>query len=82
MKLTKEEFQDLWNIENSWQSDPVKAADGSPESIKKHMKIFLRLDELGYIKVEIRDKSIYGAVLTDKGRKALKDKSYNKWIPE
>ena len=74
MELNKEEFETLWNIENSWQSDPAKASDGTPESIKKYVKIFLRLDEIGLIKTEIRDGAIYGAITTEEGRKILRNK--------
>lgn len=46
------------------------------------MKIFLKLDELDLIKIEIRDNQIYCAVATEKGKKILKDKKYESWIPE
>ncbi len=82
MELNQEEFETLWNIENSWQSNPIKASDETPGDIKKYMKIFLKLDELGLIKIEIRDNQIYGVVATEKGKQILKDKKYEDWIPE
>ncbi|USN45434.1 MAG: hypothetical protein H6502_05285 [Candidatus Woesearchaeota archaeon] len=82
MELNQEQFETLWNIEKSWQSDPSKASDETPESIKKHMKIFLELDEMGLIKIEIKDNQIYGAIATEKGKQLLEDKKYDSWIPE
>ncbi len=82
MELNQEEFGVLWNIEKSWQTDPIKASDKNPENIKKYMKIFLKLDELGLIKIEIRDKQIYSAVVTGKGKQILEDKKYGSWISE
>ncbi|MBU0467143.1 MAG: hypothetical protein KJ718_05900 [Nanoarchaeota archaeon] len=82
MEINQKEFETLWNIEKSWQSDPIKASDETPESIKKYLKIFLRLDEFGFIKVEIRDNQIYGVVTTEKGKQILEDKKYDSWIPE
>jgi len=81
MDFNQEEFETLWNIENSWQSDPVKASDETPKSIKKYNKIFLKLDELKLIKVEIRDNNIYGAVATKKGKQILGYEKYASWIP-
>ncbi len=81
-QLNKEEFETLWNIAYSWQTDPIKASDGTAESIKKYMKIFLKLDELGLIKIEIRDNQIYGATITEKGKEILKNKKYEDWILE
>ena len=82
MEINKKEFETLWNIANSWQTDPVKASDGSIESIKEYMKIFLKLDELGLINIEIRDAQIYGAVESAKGKEILKNKNHEQWIPE
>lgn len=82
MELNQEQFETLWNIENSWQSDPIKASNETPESIKKYMKIFLELDEMGLIKIQIRDNQIYGAISTQKGKQIPEDKKYEAWIPE
>ena len=82
MKINWEEFSVLWNIENSWQSDPVKASGKSQEDIKKYSKIFLKLDELELVKLEIRDNQVYGAIATEKGKQILKDEKYGAWIPE
>jgi len=82
MELNREEFETLWNIEKSWQSDPIKASDKTPESIKKYMRIFLKLDERELIKIEIRDNQIYGGIATEKGKQILEDKKYDSWIPE
>ena len=82
MKLNQEEFETLWNIEKSWQSDPIKASDETSESIKKYMTIFLKLDEMELIKIEIRDNQIYGGVATEKGKQILEDKKYESWISE
>jgi len=82
MDLKQEEFEVLWNIEKSWQTDPIKASDNTPESIKKYMKIFLKLDELELIKIEIRDNQIYGGAVTEKGKQILEEKKYEIWIPE
>lgn len=80
MEINQKEFETLWNLEKSYQTDPTKASDGTPESIKEHMKIFLNLEELGLIKIEIRDNQIYGAVATKKGREILEDNKYESWI--
>lgn len=82
MKINQKEFEILWNIENSCPPYPTKEVDETPENIKKYMKIFLKLDELGLIKIEIRDNQIYGAVTTEKGKKIIEDKKYEQWIPE
>lgn len=82
MKLNREEFETLWNIGNSWQTDPVRASDGTPDSVKKYMKIFLKLDEIGLIKIEIRDGQIYGAHETKEGEEVMDQKVYDSWIPE
>ena len=80
MEIKQQEFETLWNIEKSWQSDPIKASDKTPESIKRYMKHFLKLDELELIKIEIRDNQIYGAVTTEKGKEILENKKYSSWI--
>ncbi len=81
MNLTKKQFETLWEIEYSWKSDPIKASDKTPESIKSCMKTFLELEELSLIKIEIRDNQIYGAVATEKGKQILNNKKYQDWIP-
>ena len=82
INLSKKEFVVLWNIEKSWQSDPIKASDNTAESIKETILLFCRLNALELIKLEIRDNQVYGAVVTDKGRKIFDDKTYGQWIPE
>jgi hypothetical protein len=82
MELNQVDFETLWNIEKSWQSDPEKASDGTKEDIEKYNKIFRKLDEMGLVKIEIRDNQIYGAVATEKGKQILEDKKYDSWIPE
>jgi len=82
MELNQVEFETLWNIENSWQSDPVKASDGTKKDIEKYNKIFRKLDERGLVKIEIRDNQIYGAVATEKGKQILEDKKYDSWSSE
>jgi len=82
MNINRVEFETLWNIEKSWQSDPIKASDGSEESIREYEKMFCKLDKIGLIKIEIRDNKIYGAVATEKGKQILEDKKYDSWISE
>ncbi len=82
MGLSKEEFVTLWNIHNSWQCDPLKASDGTTEGLKQAVRIFQRLDELGFIKIEVRDNQIYGAVATKKGEQTLEKKEYSAWTAD
>ena len=82
MEINQEKFETLWNIEKSWQSDPIKASDETVESIKEYIKIFLELDEMDLIEIEFRDNQIYGATATEKGKQILEDKRYDSWIPE
>lgn len=81
-ELSKIEFETLWNIANSWQSDPTRAANQKQEEIEKYNTIFKRLEKLGLIKIEIRENQIYGAVATQKGKDILVNKEYEHWIPE
>ncbi len=84
MEITKEEFQTLWNICRSWQSDPIRASNGTPEDLKKYMRIFLKLEEMGLVKIEIRDNQIYGAIGTKEGYEILDDKKYDEmgWVED
>ncbi len=81
LKLTKKEFETLWNIENSWQTDPKRASSDKKE-ISKYNQIFKKLNKLSLIKIENRDSSIYGATTTKKGQEILKNKIYKNYIPE
>jgi len=82
MELNQEEFETLWNIDKSWQSDPVKASDETTEDIERYNKIFIKLGENGLIKIETMDNQIYGAVATERGKQILDNKKYDSWIPE
>ena len=81
IKLTKKDFETLWNIENSWQTDPKRASSNKEEN-KKYIKLFQKLEKLSLIKIELRDNSIYSATTTKKGQEILKNKIYKKYIPE
>jgi len=81
-QLDKEDFATLWNITRSWQVDPIKASDGTPEDIERYNQIFLKLDKLGYIKIEMRDGEIYGAMAKEKGKKILDDEKFKDLVIE
>ena len=82
MELEKEDFKILWNIGNSWEKDPEKAANSSGMSIQECNQIFIRLENIGLIELEFRESKIYGASLTDKGREVVENEEYSDWIPE
>lgn len=79
-QLTKEEFTVLFNITNSWQSDPERASDGSVEDLAMQRQIFTRLGEKGLIKIDHREGQVYGAVATEAGENVLREKKYREWL--
>ena len=80
MILSKKEFETLYNIESSYQTDPVRASNNTLKEIKFYENLFIKLEKLELIKIEYRDGKIYSTVTTPKGKKILKNKKYDKWI--
>jgi hypothetical protein len=77
--LTKEEFDVLWNITNSWKKSPAHFVDNDSDGMHKYGDIFQSLSELGLIKVEFRDGVVYGAVETASGREICSSSKYDSW---
>ncbi len=80
ISVTYEEFEALFNITNSWQSDPERASDGTPEGLAAQRQIFTRLGEKGLIKIDHREGQIYGAVATQAGENVLREQKYREWL--
>lgn len=82
MKLSKEEFSVLWNVEHSWEDNPNYASDDTVESIKKFQSIFLKLENAELLSLHIMDNKIHDATVTEKGHEILRDPDYSEWVDE
>jgi len=82
MEIEREDYEILWRIGNSWETDPEKAATSSGMSVQQSNHAFIRLENMGLIELEFREEKIYGASLTEKGKAVVEDEQYADWNPE
>jgi len=74
-KLIKKEYEVLYLISRVGQTNLERLGDN-----KETLEIIKKLEKLGLIKIETRDKQIYGFMETKKGEKLLTSKEYEDWF--
>ncbi|MEK6927292.1 MAG: hypothetical protein AABX11_02570 [Nanoarchaeota archaeon] len=80
IKINKKEFQVLYAIARDGRDNLERLKDLFEGQVI--MKILDKLEMSGLIKIEYRDKKIYGFMETTKGNELLESEEYSKWFKE
>ena len=80
--LTKEEFVVLWTIDYLEYRTPQEVTKTNDMDLENTTLIFMKLEDIGLIKFEIKNKQIQPATTTILGQEVLKEEQYYDYVPE
>ena len=80
--LTQEEFITLWTIDYLEYRTPEEVAKMYEMDLEHCSLIFMKLEDIGLIKFEMKNKKIGPATATIKGQETLKEEQYYDYVPE
>ncbi len=80
--LSQEEFLTLFTIDYLRYYTPQEVAKINNMDTELCTMIFMKLEDLGFIKIEMKDNKIHSAIATEQGKTALEEDRYLDYVPE
>lgn len=80
--LTQEEFLALFTIDYLRYYTPEEVAKVNNMDLELVTMIFMKLEDLGFLKITMKDNKIHCAIATEQGKIELEQDQYLDYVPE